>query len=109
MEITADGMALARVYTDARSVLLAGRAAAKEVRYAQESPANQKKILVAMARGLTKWEEFKATTPLSSLELAELRRLYPDLRIIGTRWVLTVKDPNFKARLVTQGCQEDPT
>ena len=54
MEVTADGMALARVYTAARSVLLTGRAAAKEVRYAQESPANQKKILVAMAREWSK-------------------------------------------------------
>ena len=34
MEVTADGMPLARVNTDARSVLLTGRAAAKEVRYA---------------------------------------------------------------------------
>ena len=109
MEVTADGMVLARVYTDARSVLLTGRAAAKEVRYAQESPANQKKILTAMAREWSKWEEFKATTPLSSSELAELSRLYPDLRIIGTRWALTIKDPDFKARLAVQGCQEDPT
>ena len=40
MEMTADVMALARVYTDARSVLLTARAAAKEVCYAQETPAN---------------------------------------------------------------------
>ena len=98
MEVTADGLALARVYTDADSVLLTGRAAA-----------NQKKNLIAMAREWSKWEEAKATTPLSSSELAELRRLYPNLWIIGTRWVLTVKDPDFKARLVVQGCQEDPT
>ena len=109
MEVTADGLALARVYTDARSVLLTGRAAAKEVRFAQESPANQKKILIAMAREWSKWEEFKATTPLSSSELGQLRHLHPDLRIIGTRWVLTVKDPSFKAWLVVKGCQEDPT
>ena len=98
-----------RASTQMLAVLLTSRAAAKEVRYAQESPAKQKKILTAMAREWSKWEEFRATTPLSSSELAELRRLYPDLRITGTRWVLTVKGPDFSARLVVQGRQEDPT
>ena len=50
LEVTLDGPRFTPIYTDARSVLLTGRAASKEVRFAQESPANQTKILGAMAR-----------------------------------------------------------
>ena len=34
---------------------------------------------------------------------------FPNLKIVGIRWVLTPKEPDFKARLVVLGCQEDPT
>ena len=37
-----------------------------------------------------------------------LKSRFPNLKIVGMRWVLTPKEPDFKARLVVQGCQEDP-
>ena len=46
--------------------------------------------------------------PLKQGELDRMKSQFPNLKIVGTRWVLTVKEPDFKARLVVQGCQEDP-
>ena len=40
-------------------------------------------------------------------ELRMLKSRFPNLKIVGTRWVLTPKELDFKARLVVQGCQED--
>ena len=62
-----------------------------------------------MAREWKKWEEHKATLPLTQGELRLLTSRFPNLEILGTRWVLTPKEPDFKARLVVQGCQEDPS
>ena len=90
------------------SVLLTGRAARK-VYFASESPANQRLLLAAMEREWKKWEEHKATLPLTQGELRMLKYGFPNLNIVGTRWVLTPKEPYFKARLVVQGCQEDPS
>ena len=47
-------------------------------------------------------------------ELRMLKSRFPNLKIVGTRWVftrwvLTPKEPDFKARLVVQGCQEYPS
>ena len=58
---------------------------------------------------MEEWEEHKATLPLTQGELRMLRSRFPNLKIVGTRWVLTPKEPDFKARLVVQGCQEDPS
>ena len=91
-----------------RSVFLTGRAAKKEVYFASESPENQRLLLAAMEREWKKWEEHKATLPLTQGELRMLKSRFPYLKIVGTRWVLTPKEPDFKARLVVQGCQEDP-
>ena len=77
------------------SIFPTGRAARKEVYFASESPENQRLLLAAMARERNKWEEHKATLPLTQGEFR--------------RWVLTPKEPDFKARLVVQGCQEDPS
>ena len=38
-----------------------------------------------------------------------LKSRFPNLKIVGTRWVLMPKEPDFKARLVVQGCEEDPS
>ena len=38
-----------------------------------------------------------------------LKSRFPNLKIVGMRWVLTPKEPDFKARLVVQVCQEDPS
>ena len=91
------------------SVFLSGRAARKEVYFASESPENQRLLLAAMEREWKKWEEHKATLPLTQGELRMLKSRFPNLKIVGTRWVLTPKEPDFKARLVVQGCQEDPS
>jgi hypothetical protein len=108
-DFDADGMQWSPFYADARSILLTGRATSKEVTFSRATPAQQKLILGAMAREWAKWCEFKATSALTQTQLDEIRRQFPTLRIVGTRWVLTVKEPDFKARLVVQGCQEDPT
>ena len=43
------------------SVFLTGRATAKEIRFASESPEDPRLLLAAMAREWRKWEEHKAT------------------------------------------------
>ena len=86
-----------------------GRAARKEVYFASESPENQRLLLAAMEREWKKWEEHKATLPLTQGELHMLKSRFPNLEIVGTRRVLTPKEPDFKARLVVQSCQEDPS
>ena len=77
--------------------------------FASESPENQRLLLAAMEREWKKWEEHKATWPLTQGELRMLKSRFPNLKIVGTRCVLTPKEPDFKARLVVQGCQEDPS
>ena len=82
------------------SVFLTGRAARKEVYFASESSANQRLLLAAMEREWKKCEEHKATLPLTQGELRMLKSRFPNLKIVGTRWVLTPKEPDFKARHV---------
>ena len=91
------------------SIFLTGRAARKEIHFASRSPENLRLLLGAMPREWKKWEEHKATLPLTQGELRMLKSRFPNLKIVGTRWVLTPKEPDFKARLVVQGCQEDPS
>ena len=62
-----------------------------------------------MAREWKKWVEHKTTLPLTQGELRMLKSRFPNLKIVGTRWVLTPEEPDFKARLAVQGCQEDPS
>ena len=92
-----------------RSIFLTGRAAKKEVYFASESPENQRLLLAAMEREWKKWEEHKATLPLTQGELRMLKSRFPNFKIVGTRWALTPKEPDFKARLAEQRCQEDPS
>ena len=47
------------------SIFLTGRAARKDIYFASESPENQRLLLGAMAREWKKWEEHKATLPLT--------------------------------------------
>ena len=61
----------------------------KKVHFASESPENQRLLLAAMAREWKKWEEHKATLPLTQGELRMLKSRFPNLKIVGTRWVLT--------------------
>ena len=91
------------------SVFLTGRAGRKEVYFASESPENHRLLLAAIEREWKKWKEHKATLPFTQGELRMLKSRFPNLKIVGTRWVLTPKEPDFKARLVVQGCQEDPS
>ena len=91
------------------SIFLTRRAARKEVYFAFESPENKRLLLAAMEREWKKWEGHKATLPLSQCELRMLKFRFSNLKIVSTRWVLTPKESDFKARLVVQGCQEDPS
>ena len=92
------------------SIFLTGRAARKEVHFASVSPEKQRLLLGAMAREWKKWEEHKAALPLTQGELRMLKSRFPSLS--QNCWhplVLTPKEPDFKTRLVVQGCQEDPS
>ena len=66
------------------SNFLTGRATAKEIRFASESPENRRLLLAAMAREWRKWEEHKATLPLTQGELRMLWSRFPSLKIVGT-------------------------
>ena len=59
----------------------------------------------------TSTDEFGVTKFLSKKQLNDIMKRNPDQKIVGTRWVFTEKTiqgkPNYKARLVVQGCQED--
>ena len=65
----------------------------------------------AMVREWDKWNEFGVTKFLSKKQLNDIMKRNPDQKIVGTRWVFTEKTiqgkPDYKARLVVQGCQED--
>ena len=50
-----------------------------------ESPENQRLLLAAMAREWKKWEEHKATLPLTQGELRMLWSRFLNLKIVGTR------------------------
>ena len=65
----------------------------------------RKKFREAMEKEWSKWEQHKATKPVSEKMLAGMSQ---NQKIIGTRWVLTYKsNGTAKARLVVQGCQEN--
>ena len=49
------------------------------------SPENQRLLLAAMAREWKKWEEHKATLPLTQGELCMLESRFPNLKIVGAR------------------------
>lgn len=66
-------------------------------------------MLKAMAKEWDKWNEFKASRFLTESELKQILKRNPHQKIVGTRWVLTPKGADYKARLVVQGCQEDKT
>ena len=63
----------------------------------------------AMVREWDKWNEFGVTKFLSKKQLNDIMKRNPDQKIVGTRWVFTEKTiqgkPDYKARLVVQGCQ----
>ena len=85
-----------------------GRAARKEVYIASESPANQRLLLAAMEREWKIWEEHKATLPLTQGELRMLKYRFPNLKIVGTRWVLTPKEPGFQSETCGTGLPGGP-
>ena len=86
-------------------VLLTRRAANKEVQYDALVKSQQVRVDAAMVRDWDKWNEFGVTKFLSK------KQLNADQKIVGTRWVFTEKTiqgkPDYKARLVVQGRQED--
>ena len=92
-----------------QEVLLTGKAAQKELKYCDLSPQQRVVMLKAMAREWDKWTEFKASRFLTEAELQRILKQNPHQKIVGTRWVLTPKGADYKARLVVQGCQEDKT
>ena len=65
----------------------------------------------AETREWNKWNEFGVTKFLSKKQLNDIMKRNPDQKIVGTRLVFTEKviqgKPDYKARLVVQGCQED--
>ena len=71
----------------------------------------QVRVDSAMVREWDKWNEFGVTKFLSKKQLNDIMKRNPDQKIVGTRWVFTEKTiqgkPDYKARLVVQGCQED--
>ena len=91
------------------SVFLTGPAARKEVYFSSESPENQRLLLAAVEREWKKWEEHKATLPLTQGELRMLKSRLSNLEIGHALGFLTAKEPDFKARLVVQSFQEDPS
>ena len=92
-------------------VLLTRRAANKEVQYDALVKSQQVRVDAAMVREWDKWNEFGVTKFLSKKQLNDIMKRNPDQKIVGTRWVFTEKTiqgkPDYKARLVVQGCQED--
>ena len=58
-------------------------AARKEVYFASESPENQGLLLAAMEREWKKWEEHKATLPLTQGELRMLKSRFPNLKLLA--------------------------
>ena len=92
-------------------VLLTRRAANKEVQYDALVKSQQVRVDAAMVREWDKWNEFGVTKFLSKRQLNDIMKRNPDQKIVGTRWVFTEKTiqgkPDYKARLVVQGCQED--
>ena len=65
------------------SIFLTGRAARKEVYFASESPENQRLLLAAMEREWRKWEEHKATLPLTQGELSMLKSRFPNFKLLA--------------------------
>ena len=92
-------------------VLLTRRAANKEVQYDALVKSQQERVDVATTREWDKWDEFGVTKFLSKKQLNDIMKRNPDQKIVGTRWVFTEKviqgKPDYEARLVVQGCQED--
>ena len=92
-------------------VLLTRRAANKEVQYDALVKSQQVRVDASMVREWDKWNEFGVTKFLSKKQLNDIMKRNPDQKIVGTRWVFTEKTiqgkPDYKARLVVQGCQED--
>ena len=79
------------------SIFLERRTARKEVHFASKSSKNQRLLLAAMEREWRKLEEYKGTSSLTQGELRMLRSRFTNLKIVSTRWVLTPKEPEFKA------------
>ena len=92
-------------------VLLTHQAANKEVQYDALVKSQQVRVDASMVREWDKWNEFRVTKVLSKKQLNDIMKRNPDQKIVGTRWVFTEKTiqgkPDYKARLVVQGCQED--
>ena len=84
---------------------MVGNAKGKELLWSEMTVAQRKQFLLAMNKEWAKWTQFRATIPCPKKVLDK----YPDeLKIIGTRWVMTYKsDGTPKARMVVQGCQEN--
>ena len=94
-----------RAFVVGPTVLLVGNAKGKELLWSEMTVAQRKQFLLAMNKEWAKWTQFRATIPCPKKVLDK----YPDeLKIIGTRWVMTYKsDGTPKARMVVQGCQEN--
>ena len=93
------------------AVLLTRRAANKEVQDDALVKSQQERVDAAMVREWDKWNEFRVTKFLSKKQMNDIMKRNQDQKIVGTRWVFTEKTiqgkPDYKARLVVQGCQED--
>ena len=85
-------------------VLLTRRAANKEVQYDALVKSQQERVDAAMVREWDKWKEFRVTKFLSKKQLNDIMKRNHQMGLHG-------KDhqgkPDYKARLVVQGCQED--
>ena len=87
-------------------------ARAKELHLHKAEPQRKLKMLEARAKEWANWTGFEATKVLSPSEAAEFRANNPEVGIIPTRWVDTLKsqpweEDRHKARLVVRGDLED--
>ena len=96
------------VFLARRTTKKSATARAKELSFAKSDAGRRLKILEARGREWLNWSNFKAVTVLTPEEATEYLMLHPDVEVIPTRWVDTLKSQPWepdrhKARLVVRG------
>ena len=83
----------------------------RKVQYDALVKSQQVRVDAAMVREWDKWNEFGVTKFLSKKQLNDIMKRKPRPENCGNQMVITEKTiqgkPDYKARLVVQGCQED--
>ena len=83
-------------------------ARAKELHLNKSTPERKQKMLAARAKEWMNWTSFEATTVLPPAEAAKFLKEHPEVEVIPTRWVDTLKsepweEDRHKARMVVRG------